>query len=73
MWRALLFLFAAFSVAAFPAANEYGECEDDELYDSLKRDGEGFCNELLDPECYTSISTPVEYATYDDWKLSSYV
>ncbi|KAM3445949.1 hypothetical protein NHJ13734_000126 [Beauveria thailandica] len=72
MWRALLFLFAAFSVAAFPAANEYGECKDDDLYDSLKRDGEDFCNELLDPECYTSISTPVEYTTYDDWKLSSY-
>ncbi|OAA50770.1 nuclear condensin complex subunit Smc4 [Beauveria brongniartii RCEF 3172] len=72
MWCALLFLFAAFSVAAFPAANEYGECEDDDLYDSLKRDGEDFCNELLDPECYTSISTPVEYTTYDDWKLSSY-
>ncbi|KAM3500306.1 hypothetical protein MY10362_006524 [Beauveria mimosiformis] len=63
MWRALLFLFAVFCVAAFPATNEYGECEDDDLYNSLKRDGEDFCNELLDPECYTSISTPVEYTT----------
>ncbi|KAM3504915.1 hypothetical protein MY11210_008167 [Beauveria gryllotalpidicola] len=63
MWRALLFLSAAFSVAALPAANEYGECEDDDLYDSLKQDGEAFCNELLDPECYTSISTPVQTYT----------
>ncbi len=73
MWRLFLSLLAAFCVAALPAANEHGDCSRDELYTSLRRDGEAFCTMILDPECYTSISTPTEFATYDDSELSSYV
>ncbi|KAJ6786182.1 hypothetical protein PWT90_00744 [Aphanocladium album] len=67
-----LSLLAAVGVAALPAANDYDYCQRDDLYKSLKQDGEDFCSMLLDPECYTTINTPIEYATYDAGKLSSY-
>lgn len=73
MWRLFLLLLAALCVTALPAVNEHGDCRRDDLYKSLKRDGEAFCTMILDPECYTTISTPSEFATYDDSKLSSYV
>lgn len=60
-------------VIALPAVNEYDDCRRDDLYKSLKKDGEEFCTMLLDPECYTAIETPVQYLTYDAGKLSSYV
>ena len=73
MWRPILILFTALCVTALPAANEYDECKRNDLYESLQRDGESFCTRLLDPECYTSVTTPAKYATYDAGKLSSYV
>ncbi|XWW95777.1 hypothetical protein V2A60_003744 [Cordyceps javanica] len=72
MWRPILILFTALRVTALPAANEYDECKRNDLYESLQRDGESFCTRLLDPECYTSVTTPAKYATYDAGKLSSY-
>lgn len=66
-------LAAAVCAVALPAANEYDECQRDDLYRYLEQNGTSFCDELLDPECFTSISTPIEYATYDASKLSSYV
>lgn len=66
-------MLAALGVAALPAANDYDECKRDDLYKSLQWDGEVFCSMILDPDCYTSVSTPVDYATYDGDKLSSYV
>ena len=73
MWRLFLLLLAALYVTALPAVNEFGDCRRDDLYKSLKRDGAAFCTMILDPECNTTISTPSEFATYDDSKLSSYV
>ncbi|OAA57763.1 nuclear condensin complex subunit Smc4 [Cordyceps fumosorosea ARSEF 2679] len=73
MWRPILLLLAALGAAALPAVQDYDGCTRDDLFKSLQWDGEEFCSMLLDPDCYTSISTPAEYATYGSDKLSSYV
>lgn len=73
MWQYLFLFLAVISVSTLPPAPEYEECKKDDLYKSLKDHGANFCTRLLDPECYASITTPVEYATIDGSRLSFYV
>jgi hypothetical protein len=70
----ILVLSLAAVVAALPAADEAHFCTVDTFYKSLAYDGKEFCSALLGRGNHCDeASTPTQYATYDDSRLSHYV